>query len=226
MAESALAKERSEGASARVMRVLVDALEPFVSRSDAQSIVGSALAVARVSVPPPVGPELRRFVEGHLLDAIESALGSEVADAFEESIDAVMRAAAMELESAPVPRRSDLGRLVLVATTVPARAEALAQALSRHANVEMIMDAGALAPILWARLAMVIVVDCASCPIPLSMLEEMAAAASSQTRVLLWGAPRSMEGVFTDAERGTWLSCAAAATPAHVAQLALALSTG
>lgn len=205
--------------------MLLDALEPHVPHDAAERVLASALGLAGVEGPPAVGPELRTFVEGHLVDALEAALGPEAADAFEESVDQIMRAAALEHESAPPPRGADLGHLVLVATAVPARSEAIQHALVRHANVEMVADPATLTGILWARLASVLIVDYGSCPLPNHALEEMAAAASSHTRVLLWGAPKYVEAVFSDASGGTWISCSAMATPVHVAQLALALTS-
>ncbi len=214
----------TESGRARIRRVLVDAVEVLVSRETAERVVARALAMAQLHEAPEVGPRLRAFVEGPLADAIEATVGIHAADAFEDHVDDVLRAAALERERAPAPRRSDLGRLVLVATRDPSRGIGLARALARHANVEVIEDADALAPLLWARLASVVVLDYPSFPLAAETLEEMASAVCPQVGVLLWGAPVEVEETFLAAKPGTWAAVARRATPVHVAQLALALA--
>lgn len=210
-------------ADARRRRILVDALLLVTGASTADAIVEDALAMAARETVPPIADGLRAFVSGHLLDAVEARLGPDAADAIEDSLDAILRTAEHDEESAPAPRRGERGRLVLVASSDPERTAQIARALSTHADVESIDDAGVIPALLWARLATAIVIDWARSPLEPALLDEIVAGAGD-VHVVLWGAPAEVEDAFAGA-KGTWIGCGSRASARHVAGIVLALIT-
>lgn len=208
---------------ARALRVLREALEPHVRRSEVDRVIASALDMARLSELPPIGQPMRAFVEVHVVDALEAMIGPDAADRFDDGIDLLLHAIAIEHESAPAPRRADRDKLVLVASLDSERVAALSRALARHANVEMIPDVASLPAILWADLASVVVIDCTSVDIDELTLDELPASMCREGRVLLWGASKEVEQRFMARAESAWLSCAKGASAGHVANLVLAL---
>ncbi|UJR83589.1 Hypothetical protein I5071_56570 [Sandaracinus amylolyticus] len=207
----------------RRLRLVLEALEVLADDGEAREIVADALSMAGRTAVPSIADGMRSFLSVHMLDAVEARLGADAADRFDESIDLVLRAAAVEHESAPAPRRGGHGRLVLVASSEPERVAQIARALSKHADVEAIPEPSSLPAMVWADLASAIVIDWARCPLDTDAIDELAAGMKTGGRLVLWGAPREVEARFLEIGRATWLSVARTAGAGHVAGIVLAL---
>jgi hypothetical protein len=205
--------------------VIVESVELICQSSAlAREIVDHAKAASgRDEIPPP-SEGLREFLEVHVQDAIESRLGPETADRFEENIDLVLRSATHERESLPPPRRGTRGPLVFVVSDVRPRVDAIAGALAHHADVAA-LSAHEVPPVLAAGLCTMVVVDWANAADCNELLEPLCSA-MPRTRVVVWGAPRDAEARLMAAQQssgGTWINCAGRAAPSHVAGMVLAL---
>lgn len=207
----------------RRRRLVIEALEVVADEGAIDVIVADALAMAGRPEIPTIAEGLRGFLTGNLLDAIEVHAGVDAADRFEESIEIILRAAAVEHESAAAPTRGESGKLVLIASLDRGRVDELGRALAKHADVEPVDDAAALPALAWASLASAIVIDWARFPLDDAMIDELGAGASEGAKLVLWGAPPEIEARLLASQRATWLSCARGATPKHVAGMVLAL---
>ncbi len=215
--------EATMGHEERRRRIVLDALEVVAPLADTNAILNDALLMAGSSDIPAISEGFAAFLNGHLLDALESHQGPEVADRFEEGIEVLIRAAATLHESTPVPSGHSHGRLVLVASSQDERVSAITRALCRHVDVEAITEPESIAEFVWAKLASAVVIDWSSCPLDASLIDELTASISAGGRLVLWGAPPEVEERFLEAKDATWLGCAKAAPASHVASIVLAL---
>jgi hypothetical protein len=220
---SGMGQPRKLSQEERRLRLVREALEVLCTSSEARAIVADALMMASRETVPSIAQGLRSFLSGHVLDAVEARLGADAADRFDESIELVLRAAAVENESSRAPRRGQHGRLVLVASGDPERAGQIARALAKHTDVEAVAEPSVLPAMVWADLASAIVIDWQGCAVPPDTIDELAASMKIGGRLVLWGAPREVEERFLSAGRATWLSCSKNAGAVHVAGIVLAL---
>jgi hypothetical protein len=207
----------------RRRQIVLDAVEVVSPLADANAILKDALLMAGRSEIPAISEGFAAFLYGHLLDALESRQGPEVADRFEEGIEVLIRAVATVHESTPAPSGRDHGRLVLVASSKDERVSAITRALCKHVDVEAVAEPDSIATFVWAKLASAVVIDWASCPLDASAIDELTASISTGGRLVLWGAPPEVEERFLEAKDATWLGCANIAPASHVASIVLAL---
>jgi len=93
-----------------VQRAITEAIESIASTEARVSILVRALGRAGLPRVPERGPEVLRFVEGPLLDAIVERLGTAAADQIVEHLRPLLRLAARGPASRPPPRAAETAR--------------------------------------------------------------------------------------------------------------------
>lgn len=89
--------------STPVQRAITEAIESIASTEARVSILVRALGRAGLARVPERGPEVLRFVEGPLVDAIVERLGTGVADQIVEQLRPVLRFVSQRPSSRPAP---------------------------------------------------------------------------------------------------------------------------
>lgn len=239
-AESA---RRTHSTSARIERVVVEAIEAVVTPAIAAKLVGSALRAASLSALPAGREELEAFVEGPLYESLATVLGDDEASTVVEGLAPILPRISDPSEQSQIrltarPARSEefererdvvgepLG-VTIVASAHPRRRASLLADLSHDCVALQADDLMALFDQVNAAVFThpVLVLDCLAPSVNPISVATLVPDLPQGSSVILWGASAALEAevVALGQGQGRFIRCEGNVSPADVASLVRAL---
>lgn len=234
---------RTPSTSARIERVIVEAVETVVTPSIAAKLVSGALRSASLSGMPTDRDELEAFVEGPLYESLAFRLGDDEASMVVEGLAPILPRISDPLEQSQIrvtarPARSEeferepqvvgepLG-VAIVASAHPRRRATLLADLSHDCVALQADDLMALFDQVNASVFAhpVLVLDCLAPSVNPISVATLIPDLPQGSSVVLWGATAALENevVALGQGQGRFIRCEGSVSPADVASLVRAL---
>ncbi len=233
----------------RVAQVIRETLDGLAARDLRDQVLTQALYVAQLDEVPEGGEAVRKFVEVHLREAIEYALGHAAAEIAIEQLQSIVDMVAEDddvsgirlstpvaaldaalglsgwqnASTADMPSVGTGRAVILVVTVDDACLQAMARILGTRAHIARVEDPLSLLDAAPADLGqrLVVVVDCKQPSVQPSTMAVLAPELPEGARVVLWGADARTEAELHQLGDRTanWVRCSAQAEPSDVASM-------